>query len=906
MKMLNYPTCPSCHQWEIKQTDRYCSRCGVLLRNFEAAPDKMRFYIDKEKGKCFHRNKICLNNNGWTKITGISIAGDESVFNIADSIETLDQGEKKEIGVELADPGTIEFGSSSLITIQAGDEKYNVKVEFYYLPEFTLVLEGEEVKQDRIYKIYKFDSFSQIHFILRKSGLTVFQIEDVVIEDDRCSIKLQKKREDFIEGVLTIQNDELDLDREEYIELTIKGKHTNHEARFPFYISIEEPPRLILMVNGHQYREGRKEEIELYSGIENQSHIKISNSGHQELTLEGITVEDPFVKNQVDIQFPERIPPETDRIICLKPDVEKVIQNKMKAAVILHIHEIKDKTIDFLVTKREAKDFDGYLAIDFGTTNTTAAYKTEDEVGFVFLENMKDIEQAYLSPSVIRYEKIIERKPEKYVIGETAKSKIILNPKSSVMSVKTRLGEKTPLKILPVDETSGMVEFYPREVTAHFISRLKEKIQVHLKEKVSKAVITYPSKFTQVQVEEFKQAFNSGGIEVVTDIEEPQAAALNYIIMKKEKGTAPYVIGVFDCGGGTTDITMMEVIESIKKTGKKRQQRVLDVKVLATDGYPRFGGNNFTGIIIDMMKEKIKNLDFETKYEDKEGLRLFFSDNDESNEDMIKRMASRGIDWELEVRKNRAEIWRIAEEWKIALSDNKTGKINSEISLQFLDRENNLVKESLGFVITRKEFETKIYGKIQEFADKLQRMSEKTKKTFDLILLSGLSSQIPLIYRIFTKNFNGIPITYTEDLKKCVVLGALNYYELAEIAAQIKLKFDKGEKLRSAIGIRMIADDGRRKFHEIFPQATSIPTPFKKIELPLERRQVIQVYRNMGTHEYFDDAPEEFDHLRKFNILIPGEVSDHSIEKGEFYLQVKEKLKPLVFVKAGKHEKEYS
>lgn len=904
--MINYPTCPNCHQLEIKQTDRYCSRCGVLLRNFEVGPDKMRFYIDKEKGKCFHKNKICLNNNGWTKIIGISIAGDKSVFNISDTIETLNQGEKKEIGVELADPGTIEFGSSSLITINAGDERYNVKVEFYYLPEFALILEDEEVKQDSIYKIFRFDSSSERHFILKKSGLTVFQIEDVVVEDDRFTLTRRKKREDFIEGVLTIQNDELDPDREEYVELTIKGKNTNHEARFPFYISIEEPPRVILMVDGNRYHEGRKQEIELYVGIENQTHIKISNSGHQELTLEGITVEDPFVKNQVDIQFPAQLLPGTDRILCLKMDVEKVTQNKMKSAVILHTHEIKDKTIDFLVTKREAKNFDGYLAIDFGTTNTTAAYKAEDEVGFVFLENMKDIEQAYLSPSVIRYEKIIERKPGKYVIGETAKSKIILNPKSSVMSVKTRLGEKTPLKILPVDETSGTVEFFPREVASHFITRLKEKIQMHLKAKVTKAVITYPSKFTQVQVDEFKQAFNSGGIEVVTDIEEPQAAALNYIIMKKEKGTAPYVIGVFDCGGGTTDITMMEVIESLKKTGEKRQQRILDVKVLATDGYPRFGGNNFTEIIIDIIEEKITNLDFETKYEDKEGLRFFFSDNDESNEDMIKQMASRGIDWELEVRKNRAEIWRIAEEWKIALSDNKTRKINSEISLQFLDRENNLVKESLGFAITRKEFETKIYGKIQGFADKLQRMSEKTKKTFDLILLSGLSSQIPLIYRIFSKNFNDIPITYTEDLKKCVVLGALDYYELTEIAAQIKLKFDKGEKLRSAIGIRMIADDGRRKFCEIFPQATSIPTPLKKIELPPERRQVISVYRNMGTHEYFNDAPGEFDHLKKFNILIPKEISADSIENGELYLQIKEKLRPVVFVKAGKFAREYS
>jgi hypothetical protein len=71
--MLNYPACPHCKQWEIKQTDRHCSRCGIKIRDFEVRPDKMRFYIDREKGKCFHHNKICLKNNGWTKITGISI-----------------------------------------------------------------------------------------------------------------------------------------------------------------------------------------------------------------------------------------------------------------------------------------------------------------------------------------------------------------------------------------------------------------------------------------------------------------------------------------------------------------------------------------------------------------------------------------------------------------------------------------------------------------------------------------------------------------------------------------------------------------------------------------------------------------------------------------------------------------
>jgi molecular chaperone DnaK (HSP70) len=864
----------------------------------------MRFYSDKEKGNCLHKNKILLNNRGWTEVSGISMAYDNTLFSITSGIKALKQGEAKEIEVKLLDTAHIDPGTAATIMIEVGGQKYPVSTEFYYCPAWALILDGEEVLPDNVQKLYQFSDFTEVPFRLEKSKTTVFEIENVYIEDSRYQVEIANWGEHHVGGVLKLENEKLPIGRKEFVEFVVKGKDTDYVGRYPFYISLVVPPDFFLMFKGTRCREGRWEEIDIYEGIENEIELKIINSSTEPLTIESIDASPPFNILESGVNFPWELPAGSDQLLNLNLDTQIMEEEKGEASILINTRQIKPKKVEFLIEKRVAEYFDGILAVDFGTTNTTIAYKTGEEISFVPLEKkFSDMGKAALSPSVIRYDRVVEQIPEKYVIGELARSLMIFYPRSSVRSIKTSLGKKEEIRIIPVEENCGPTAFSAVKVTSHIIQRLKKIAENHLKKKIIKAVISHPSKFTHIQIEELKTAFKMARISIEDVIEEPEATAISYIIKKKEKidREGSYVIGVFDCGGGTTDITMIEVFEK-----RKDQERNLDVKVLATDGDRNFGGNNLTEIMMDILMEKINNgnIEFEKEYNEVEGLRFYYTPADEGDEQMNKIMIPKGIDWDRVVMYNRSWLWDLAETCKIELSNNETTVIDKSSAINFVNKDDDLVQLNVRFQIERREFEERINDKFVKFVEKLKRMENKTVKDFDIIILSGMSSKIPLIYQVFSEHFEG-RIEYADDLKKCVVLGAIDYYEKTYAPGLVTLNFNRVAQLRSAIGIMMVDTNGKKKFCEVFPQGTQIPTQPVKVNLPLKKTMRVMVYRNLGTREYIDEAPEEFEEIKRMEIKIPDKVDARKIKEGDMYLQVDEKFKPKISIQIGDFLKDF-
>lgn len=905
--------CPKCRSWETGEGDRFCSWCNARLLDIKVYPGKMRFYIDKEKNTCANKNKIHLDNRGWTAVRGISLAYDKTIFNISGQAENIRQGEKRELTVEIRQLDHVEIGMSSTIIVEVGKEKHSINTDFYYLPEWTLELENETVlphnkpgqQPYKPFKLYKFNDRSSVRFRLKKSELTVFDVEDVRVEGSLdFETEITGMQPDCVTGLLKIDNEEVMPGKEQFVQFKIKGKYTEYQLDYPFFIKYENPPDFFLVVNGTHYKQGTKEILQIYEGIENKVIIKIINKSNQDLTLERLTMDCPFHEEIAGIVFPRVLKGQQELELTLKLDPQNMNAHMTETRVTIHSREIGRRIIDFIVEKKVSEPFDGYLAVDFGTTNTTIAYLEEGHIDFIALENTAEPSKAALSPSVIRYEKVIEKEPVTYSIGEYARGLMILNPRSSVMSVKTQLGGKD-IRILPVDETSGLVDFAPHQVATHMIQRLKEISENHLKRKINQAIITYPSKFTNIQVDRLKSAFAAAGIQVVRTIEEPEAAAIDYILKRKTADNKSRIIGVFDCGGGTTDITMMEVKEETKD-----KIRRLQIDVLATDGDRRFGGNNLTEEMINLIEDKVRKKEFrlqggEGDSNSKTGLRLFFKEEDESNEEMIKKMIPRDIDWEMEVRRNRNETWKAAEEWKIMMSDPDIPDIDREISLKLVDKKDDLVQATVGFRIERREFEERINNKILEMIDKLKRMAAKTEKEFDMILLSGLSCQIPLIKHLFSEKFGDI-IRFSPQLKKCVAAGSLKYHELTTMPGEIRLKVKREKKLSSAAGILVSTSEGKKRFLEVFPQGTTLPTPLQKVDLPVLPGMRVTIYQNLGTHEYFDDAVDEFEEMKKFDIMIPDDIDDDLMEEGELFLQINENLAPKMSVKVGELVKDYN
>lgn len=898
--------CPKCRQWEIKSNDRYCSWCGEKLLAIEVNPLKMRFYIDRDKGKCSHKNKIVMKNSGWTEVGPISMTFDQSLFEIPDRIAVLKQDAERTLEVKLLNPANIEAGKSSTILIDAGGQRFSLQVEIYYTPTWNLTLEGQTVPPDSTQRLFQYSESVEVPFRLDRLDRTVFDIERVYIDGGRHEITENECGKDYFSGLLKINakqsnGEQFIPSRAEFFSLLVKGRHTEYIARFPFYITLETPPDFLVMIQGKSCKPGEQEELEMFEGIENETQLKIISS--VPLHIEKIVLTPPFFFPVSTTKFPIELHPSGDiPSFPLRLDPRSTEKTRVQASITLYPREIKQKKFDFRVEKKVAPEFDGVLAVDFGTTNTTVAYETGTDTCLVPLEISSDPNRAELLASVIRYIRIKDDIPEEYVTGENARSLMIFHPRSTVMSVKTRLGDREKIKVVPTEKNSNPSEFTAIEVTSHILGWLKKTVENHLKKRVTRAVITHPSKFTHIQVQELKTAFNLAGIQVQDTIEEPQATAINYIIQENPGKEDSYVIGVFDCGGGTTDITLIDVHET-----QEEGTRNIFIKVLATDGDAKLGGNDLTEIMMDILARKINNKDikFAAEIDDIKGMRFFYSEKDEGNEDMIKRMIQRDKDWQQKVMETRQALWNLAETCKIELSNGGEPEIKKIASFTFFNRNDEPGMFNLELKIKREELESRIKPIIEGFIAKLQRMEKKTGKTCDVVLLSGMSSQIPLFYQSFFQHY-GDKVKYADNLKKCVVRGAVEYYDKTAISGEITLTFDRGRKLTSSIGIQKNNREGKREFLELFPQGTDVPTRPARINLPLRKSLLIKVMRNLGTREIIDEAPEEFEVLGRWEIVLPDNITDKALKTGKIYLQVDEALRPKLFVQVGDFSQEYT
>src|SRR5688500_15184770 len=234
------------------------------------------------------------------------------------------------------------------------------------------------------------------------------------------------------------------------------------------------------------------------------------------------------------------------------------------------------------------------IGIDLGTTNSVVAVMEGGEP--VVITNP---EGSRLTPSVVGFTKSGERP-----VGQVAKRQAVTNPENTVFSIKRFMGRKydevnEEMKMVPyqvIRATNGDVrvkagdkEYSPPEISAMILQKLKQAAEDHLGEKVTKAVITVPAYFNDAQRQATKDAGQIAGLEVMRIVNEPTAAALAYGLDKKKDET----IAVYDFGGGTFDISILEVGEGV-------------VEVKATNGDTHLGGDNLDQRVIDWIIGEFK------------------------------------------------------------------------------------------------------------------------------------------------------------------------------------------------------------------------------------------------------------------------------------------------------------
>lgn len=231
-------------------------------------------------------------------------------------------------------------------------------------------------------------------------------------------------------------------------------------------------------------------------------------------------------------------------------------------------------SFSFLKEKRKGVVFmSKTIGIDLGTTNSCVAVIEGGEP--VVIANA---EGARTTPSIVAFSKNGER-----LVGQVAKRQAITNPERTVTSIKREMGSSYKVSI------DGK-NFSPEEISAMILQKLKADAESYLGDKVTQAVITVPAYFTDAQRQATKDAGKIAGLEVKRIINEPTAAALSYGIDKENDQK----IMVYDLGGGTFDVSIIEMGEGVQE-------------VLATAGNNRLGGDDFDQRVIDWMVSSFKS-----------------------------------------------------------------------------------------------------------------------------------------------------------------------------------------------------------------------------------------------------------------------------------------------------------
>ena len=212
------------------------------------------------------------------------------------------------------------------------------------------------------------------------------------------------------------------------------------------------------------------------------------------------------------------------------------------------------------------------VGIDLGTTNSVVAVIEGGEATVI-----PNAEGGRTTPSVVGFSKTGER-----LVGQVAKRQAVTNPDRTVGSIKRQMG--TNYKVTIDDK-----EYTPQEISAMILQKLKADAEAYLGDKVTKAVITVPAYFSDSQRTATRDAGVIAGLEVLRIINEPTAAALAYGLDKEEDQT----ILVFDLGGGTFDVSILELGDGV-------------FEVKATSGNNRLGGDDFDERLVNYMAEEFK------------------------------------------------------------------------------------------------------------------------------------------------------------------------------------------------------------------------------------------------------------------------------------------------------------
>jgi actin-like ATPase involved in cell morphogenesis len=815
------PRCPHC-DWEVRETDRFCSGDGRPLIRAHYDPVAIQEYI---AGRDAYGGAFTVTNVGINPLR-LRLHPSSDLVELAEHEAVIGPSEVREFAfvVNLAHAHTVRE-AIELESDESSPTVARIQLLISRPPQLALRVEPE---------VLYFGESAECRLVVSHTGGGLCTVRSAYCQEPWGSVVMAAEESlgigDSLALALTIDSRDLPEGENSLtvgLELAGLGEQT-----------FTVPFRLARRPNVH----GTPVRLpDLLPGRVRTAETVVSNDSDQPITIAHVRSQGgDWLRVADGLKLPIRLDPGQSRPVKVEVRTHRLAGQSLVGSLVLQWDRDEAVQVPVRVRVLDPQEYEGYAGIDFGTTNSCVCVaRPGDPSGepvMVPLDFTSEGDPVQIIPTTIYFPNPDDL--DEFLVGERARMMAVVPSESAftVARIKRRLGQPEPVLV-------HEQPLKPEQVAARILRYLLDRAEDFTKCLIKRAVVTVPADYSTRQMKAMLEACRLAGLEdaelhrggdlidalendLLDVLDEPLAAALDYIYTPQGQDLCDDRFVIFDFGGGTLDVSLIHL-------ERGEAGAPTNFRVLAVEGR-EIGGEDFTDRLAAFLVERIRRergwSDVDLPYEM------------DSDEFAFLRPAQ-----QQQVRSNRQDLLRIADEVKIALSDLERVERNFQLSVGYPPR-----RTPVKVAVTRAELNALIRDDVAASVTLVQEalaFAGVSPGDVSRIILTGGTSQIPLVQETLASL--GIPLQAAVQHKECVARGAfrMGWYRVGVSQGALR-PLGLHNKTAGRYGVMVNRPGVGAEFVEVVPKGVDLPTEWYEYPgfgepegmLPMAQRPVFELH----------------------------------------------------------------